>query len=326
MGRCRSARVWRLGVVAAVAVLAVAVGAPGGTEIRASRPSTAPPSSEPVSTATASPAAAPNILLTNDNGWSAGGVLGLYEALMTAGFNVVVFAPAEASPGASAALSYGGTREVTRPFGSVFAVDGSPADAVEVGLSLAFPESLPDLVISGPSPGHNIGYPVIHSGTVGAAAAAINEGVPAIAVSTGADPDTNDVDFTVTNAFVVDLVNALVANASGGPLLPDGLGLNINVPFTPSDSPPAGVAITTTDRSFVDPDYSGVELPEVGESIDVGPELVDVPSSDPESDAGAIERGLVAVTFIEGDFDAAAHGERAAAIEVLTPVLTGLLD
>ena len=39
------------------------------------------------------------------------------------------------------------------------------------------------------------------------------------------NPETNEADFTVTSAVVIDLVNALVANAAGGPLCPDGLGL-----------------------------------------------------------------------------------------------------
>jgi broad specificity polyphosphatase/5'/3'-nucleotidase SurE len=144
-------------------------------------------------------------------------------------------------------------------------------------------------------------------------------------VNTGADPQTGDVDFSATNAFVVQLVGALVDHASGVALLPSGLGLNINVPFSPNDGAPAGVQVTTTDRSSIDPDYSGVELPAVGESIAIEAEFATIPPVDPGSDAAVIDAGLVSITFIEGNYDIV-ENSRVDEVAALTLVLTAMLQ
>ncbi len=352
MGLDHVARIARSAAVAAVVAVAcgigtsVAAGPPdspitpvldeSGAEIEPTtfaagvvRP-VAPPSTEPVTSDAAaapdsSPRTLPRILLTNDDGWSGGGLLALREALIQDGFEVVVFAPADDAGGTSATLTFGQPLTISQHLDGVFSVDGSPADAVEVGLSLAFPGATPDLVISGPNPGLNVGNAVIHSGTIGAAVTALNEGVPAVAVHTGESPETGAADYSATNAFVVDLVEALVENAAGGELMPDGLGLNVNVPFTLDDAPPAGVAITTTDRSNIDPDYTGVELPAVGDSVDVEAPFVLLPTSDQTSDAAAVEAGLVSITFIEGNFNANTGGARDAEVAALVPVLTAII-
>lgn len=62
-------------------------------------------------------------------------------------------------------------------------VDGSPLDAVSVGIQGIFPKSPPALVVSGINQGLNLGTLVMHSGTVGAAIRSVLLGVPALAVS-----------------------------------------------------------------------------------------------------------------------------------------------
>jgi 5'-nucleotidase len=302
---------------------------PESTTTAPTRPestTTAPTRAESTTSAAAQAEAGTlRIMLTNDDGWSGGGLLALRDVLLSAGFQVVVFAPADNQAGTSASLTLGQPVTITQHVAGVFSVDGSPADSVEAGMSLAFPGSTPDLVIAGPNPGLNIGNAAIHSGTLGAAVTALNEGVPAIAVNTASDPDTGDADFSATNAFVISLVNALVDNAAGGELLPDGLGLSINVPVTGNDDPPAGVAITTTDRSFIDPDYAGVSLPAVGDSVDVEADVPLRPTVDPASDSAALEAGMVSITFIEGNYDTATGDTRDAEMAALAPLLTSLL-
>lgn len=291
---------------------------------------TEPPADSATPASSAPASAAPTageglrILLTNDDGWDGGGLLPLRDALIAAGHDVVVFAPADDQSGNSGRMTFGDPLTITQETEGVFSVAGSPADSSEVGMSLAFPGALPDLVISGPNPGANIANTSIHSGTIGAAVTAANDGVPAIAVSANGAPGTNEVDDVATGEFVVSLVDALAANAAGDALLPDGLALNVNLPYVEPGEAFAGVVITTTDRSFLDLDYAAVELPAVGESVDAAAQFVIVPTVDADSDSAAIEAGQVAITFVEGNYDATADDGVAAELEALTPVLTAL--
>ena len=131
------------------------------------------------------------ILLTNDDGIAAPGIDALHEAIGSLG-EVVVIAPA----GVQSAMSHGITfhrpllvREVqVNPRMRGYAIDGTPADCVKIGLRTMWAERFgegtrPDLVISGMNSGANVGINVIYSGTVAAAIEAAFLGVPAIAVS-----------------------------------------------------------------------------------------------------------------------------------------------
>ena len=74
-----------------------------------------------------------------------------------------------------------------------WAVDGTPADCVKLGLEALLPEP-PDLVISGINMGPNLGTDVLYSGTVSAAIEGIINGVPSLAVSL-ASMDYRDFSF-----------------------------------------------------------------------------------------------------------------------------------
>jgi len=262
------------------------------------------------------------ILMVNDDGWDGGGLLVLRQALLDAGHDVVVFAPADDQSGNSGRITLGEPVEITQQEPDVFSVGGSPADSVEAGMSLAFPGELPDLVVAGPNPGANIANATIHSGTIGAAMTAVNEGVPAIAVSTNGDPTVDG----VTNPFVVDLVAALVEHAAGEPLLPARLGLNVNIPGVAAGGELTTVVITTTDTSYLEVDYSAVQLPALGASVEAAGAISIAPTQLAGSDSAALDAGHVAITFVQGNYDALADPAVVAEVEDLTPVLTGLVD
>ena len=65
---------------------------------------------------------------------------------------------------------------------NVYAVDGTPADCVNLALVKLLPRR-PDLVVSGINRGANLGEDVFYSGTVGGAREGTFFGVPSIAVS-----------------------------------------------------------------------------------------------------------------------------------------------
>lgn len=135
--------------------------------------------------------AAMRVLVTNDDGVEAPGLLALAEAIGAAGHEVVVVAPSGERSGSGAAigrLHRAGPIACTEvewpslPGVPVYALDVPPAAAVYAGVLGTFGPP-PDAVASGVNPGLNYGHLVLHSGTVGAALTAAAVGVPGVAVS-----------------------------------------------------------------------------------------------------------------------------------------------
>ncbi|MDB5326357.1 MAG: surE [Phycisphaerales bacterium] len=125
------------------------------------------------------------ILLTNDDGISAPGILAMYHALTELG-EVHVVAPetVQSATGHGITLSTPLlTSQVTMAEGVVgTAVDGRPADCVKLAVNQLLPRK-PDLVVSGINSGANVGINVVYSGTVAAAIEAAFLGLPSIATS-----------------------------------------------------------------------------------------------------------------------------------------------
>ncbi|WP_114853665.1 5'/3'-nucleotidase SurE [Brachybacterium sp. YJGR34] len=260
--------------------------------------------------AVASPASGPgsqdeplSIMLTNDDGWDAPGITAVYDALVASGHSVTLVAPAANQSGSGARTTYSGALAVGQPEPGKYWVEGSPADAAEFGLSTVFADEAPDLVISGSNTGQNIGAASITSGTVGAAATALNEGVPAIAVSTERAPDGGG-PYAETADFVVDLVDSLDEHSKKGAILPTGVGLNVNYPIVDDGGEPEGVEITSTGTGFVDVEHSGGSLPEVGEETTFDIATTMTSETVKGADTTALDEDKVAVTVITGNYDA----------------------
>jgi len=131
------------------------------------------------------------ILLTNDDGIRAPGIIALHKALQGLG-ELVVFAPETVQSATSHGITYTTplmTQRVDVTAGmSGIAVDGRPADCVKLALRTLWEEQFgegakPDLTISGMNSGSNVGINIIYSGTVAAAIESAFLGVPSIAVS-----------------------------------------------------------------------------------------------------------------------------------------------
>lgn len=265
----------------------------------------------PAMAATTKPSASPSasaplrILLTNDDGWNAPGITAVYNALVAAGHDVTMFAPSTNQSGVGARATFGGSLEVTHPEEGKYAISGSPADSVEAALSTVYAAGAPDLVISGTNTGQNIAAATVHSGTIGAAVTALNDGIPAIAVSTETSfTSAAQPPFDATAAFVVKLVTQLQKQAGHGKrLLPGGLGLNVNFPIVENGGPTKGVALTNTGMGFLDVVDSGV-LPAVGGtsslSVSVNPT---VPETVKNADSTALAADKIAITPITGNYD-----------------------
>ncbi|MFM9024360.1 MAG: 5'/3'-nucleotidase SurE [Planctomycetaceae bacterium] len=125
------------------------------------------------------------ILLTNDDGIFAPGLAAMERALRRLG-DVHVSAPATEQSGMGHAITFLTPLTAKEVFDGErrrgWAVDGSPADAVKLGIA-AFCPRRPDLVVSGINSGLNAGINVLYSGTVAAAIEGAFFGITSVAVS-----------------------------------------------------------------------------------------------------------------------------------------------
>lgn len=121
------------------------------------------------------------ILISNDDGYQAPGIVALYEALQDVA-EVEVVAPEHNNSAKSNALTLHSPLYVHRAANGFRYVNGTPADCVHIALTglLGY---RPDLVVSGINNGANMGDDTIYSGTVGAAMEGYLFGIPAIAFS-----------------------------------------------------------------------------------------------------------------------------------------------
>jgi 5'-nucleotidase len=170
------------------------------------------------------------VLVTNDDGIDSPGLHALVRVALSAGHDVVVAAPIEEASGAGAGLSAVDAegRIVVEPRtldGGVpaYAVAASPAFIVLLATQSAFGPP-PDLVLSGINRGANTGLAVLHSGTVGAAFTAVNNGCRAMAVSVncGYSGDA-DPRWETAAAIATDLLPLVCGDDTG-------FVLNVNAP------------------------------------------------------------------------------------------------
>lgn len=166
--------------------------------------------------------AKPQILLTNDDGILSPGLWAAASALEAIGF-VHVVAPREQStgmgrslPGTSDGIIEEKTVQVNGKSWQVFAVGGSPAQAVIHAVLEVVPKK-PDLVVSGINYGENFGTGVTISGTIGAALEAAGINIPGLAVSLETDKEhhasySEDVDFKAAGYFTAKFASIMLAN------------------------------------------------------------------------------------------------------------------
>ena len=126
----------------------------------------------------------PLVLLTNDDGYQAAGIRALREALRDWA-TVVMVAPESEQSATSHTLTLHRPLRLREVEPAMYALDGSPADCVYVGLvaSDRMMPRRPDMVVSGLNHGLNLGHDVFYSGTVGGAREGALRGVPALACS-----------------------------------------------------------------------------------------------------------------------------------------------
>ncbi len=163
-------------------------------------------------------------LLTNDDGIFAPGLAALERALRRIG-DVSVVAPSTEQSGVGHAITFLTPLTAKEIFergrSRGWAVDGSPADAVKLGISEFCPRR-PDIVVSGINSGLNAGINVLYSGTVAAAIEGAFFGITSIAVSLEYDEHAN---FDRAAEIAIDVIRGLLDRRP-----PAGSLYNINIP------------------------------------------------------------------------------------------------
>lgn len=241
-----------------------------------------------------------HILVTNDDGVMAPGLLALAQALRPLG-EVSLVAPDRNWSGGGHVKTLDRplrVRQVTLADGSLaYASDGAPSDCVALAL-LGFLGEKIDLVVSGINPAANLGHDVTYSGTVTAAMEAVIWETPAIAISLDVrSPAPLAVNYAPAAQIAQQITATLIQHR-----LPGGLLLNVNVPYLPFDEI-RGLRITRQgmrvyrDRLDIRVDPRGQNYYWIGGESPTG-----VPEEG--TDIGALVAGFVSITPLHLDLTA----------------------
>jgi len=205
----------------------------------------------------------PHILICNDDGIYAPGIMVLYEAVRDIG-EVTVVAPDAEQSAVGHAITLSDPIKIKRVRRDThfegYAVVGTPADCIKLAVTVLL-ERPPDLIISGINLGPNVGISVIYSGTVSAATEGTILGIPSMAISlaTFENPLWETAAHVARRLTQELITRGLPSDVSRRSLLAKGEGraqeglpadtlLNVNVPNRPLDQV-KGLAVTRMGRS-----------------------------------------------------------------------------
>jgi len=163
----------------------------------------------------------PLVLISNDDGYAARGLIALYESVRDVA-DVWVVAPERERSAASHAISLHKPLRMRRTGEQTFWCSGSPADCVYIAVHHLLPRA-PDFVLSGINSGPNLAQDVVYSGTVAAAREAAMLGIPSMACSQVIGDLRADYEPAAT------LATSIMLRALKEGMPPDTF-LNLNVP------------------------------------------------------------------------------------------------
>ncbi len=238
-----------------------------------------------------------HILVSNDDGVYAPGIICLAQALLRAGYRVTVVSPDRERSATGHGLTLHKPLRV-EPANlyydaqiSAWSCSGTPADCVKLALD-GLLQSPPDWVVSGINQGSNLGTDVFYSGTVAAALEGFLNGIPSMAVSL---TSFTLPEFDPAAQFVCDWLAA-------HPRLPQPMMLNVNVPANRAIrgvvTAPLGV------RRYIESFDKRVD-PRGKVYYWIAGEVVDSEAA-PDSDIAAAQAGYITMTPLHINLTAAA--------------------
>ena len=233
------------------------------------------------------------ILLTNDDGIYAPGLAAMERELQQLG-DVSVVAPATEQSGVGHSITFLSplickeVYEGERRRG--WAVEGSPADCVKLGISEFCPKR-PDLVVSGINGGLNAGINVLYSGTVAAAIEGAFFGITSIAVSLEYDEHAG---FDQAAYLARNVIEQVLATGQPEPQL-----YNLNIP-TAAVHQPRGVHVVPMGVARYGEDFIKRKDPK-GRTYYWATGDPPAPTEAPETDLAALQNGFVTLTPLQFD-------------------------
>jgi 5'-nucleotidase len=243
-----------------------------------------------------------HVLISNDDGIDAPGIFALVlEMKKIASVTVVAPDRQQSAVGHAITMNYPLRALPFRKNGEFFgyAVDGTPADAVKLGVRFLLKEK-PDLLMSGINHGSNTAINILYSGTVSAATEGTVLGIPSIAVSL----TTHDqADFSYAAKFAARLAGRVVENG-----LPQGTLLNVNVPAVPEEKI-SGVRVTRQGNSSWEDTFDVRRDPAGREYFWLTGSMA-IRDTDPETDQIAVRENFISVTPIHYELTDRAQFER----------------
>lgn len=228
------------------------------------------------------------ILISNDDGYLAPGIIALADALAPIA-EIVVVAPDSNRSGASNSLTLDRPLSVYRATNGFYFVNGTPSDCVHIALTGVL-SSPPDLIVSGINQGQNMGDDTLYSGTVAAATEGFLFGIPAIAFSQ-VEKGWGQLDAA---ARVAREVVERRFDALQKPYL-----LNVNIPNRPYDEIPGILATRLGKRHQSEPVFK-TQDPHGREIFWIGP-AGGARDAGEGTDFDATARGYVSVTPLQID-------------------------
>lgn len=249
------------------------------------------------------------IVLTNDDGIDAPGLLAVRQALEKIG-DVLTVAPDRNRSGVGRSISFGSPLRVEKrkmaDGVTGYACTGTPVDCVRL-VSLGLMDFEPDIVVSGVNHGENLGDDITYSGTVAAAFEAIVIGVPGIALSLSTNrpwhqsAEEESLEPTAGGRLHFEPVATFAARLAKVALkgLPEGRILSVNAPNLPAERLKGARATRLGRRLYTD------QLIEVrDEEGRIGYDIYNSPPGrhDEEgTDFAAVENGEISVTPVHLD-------------------------
>jgi len=231
----------------------------------------------------------PLILLTNDDGLSTEGIEFLSRNLKDLG-QIYIVAPDRERSATSLALTLHRPLRVKTVKKNIYAVDGTPADCIYLAVQKFLPRK-PDLLISGPNRGPNLGQQDIsYSGTVAGAIQGTFLQISSMAVSILADKYGK---YHFDHA--VKICRSMAQHFLESPL-PKGITLNINIP----PPPVKGIKIVKLGQKRYNPEIIEKTDPRHRLYYWIGtgnPKAI----GDKDSDVMIIKKGYITVTPLNTD-------------------------
>ncbi|MCG7857797.1 5'/3'-nucleotidase SurE [Flavihumibacter sp.] len=172
----------------------------------------------------------PIILITNDDGITAPGIINLVEAVKDLG-KVVVVAPDKPQSGMGHAITIGSPLRLHAfhqfPGIEAYQCTGTPVDCVKLAVDKVLHRK-PDLCLSGINHGANHSINVIYSGTMSAAMEAGIESIPSIGFSLM--DYSIEADFTAARVYARKITQQVLSKKQDKHMV-----LNVNIPAVPQE-------------------------------------------------------------------------------------------